>query len=226
VKRNSVHIWVNIKTVSINTKDNIQKENSVMTEQVSNKGRISRRSLMKATGVSLALGAASCTPATQQQQPPQTFGCMALPLVGAAKPAPKDRSFLDDLGFKNVTVDGKKGYQVQLRCTGYRGIPLWSVQEVALKVDGKDVSPKDMTFILEGNRYKATELKNQKGVQWWVLSYGTLFVPKADGMTPGEHDIEVTMNYISTYGRRSMASGPTGITTQKGKKRLTLEAEI
>lgn len=196
-----------------------------MPEQKYPKSRISRRSLMKATGVTLALGAASCTPATQQQ-PPQTYGCMALPAVGAAKPAPKDRSFLDDLGFKNVTVDGKKGYQVQLRCTGYRGIPLWSVQDVAMKVDGKDVNPKDMIFILEGNRYKATELKNQKGVQWWVLSYGTLFVPKADGMTPGEHDIEVSMNYISTYGRRSMASGPTGITPQKGKKRLTLEAEI
>jgi hypothetical protein len=197
-----------------------------MANQLNQKGRISRRSLMKATGVTLALGTASCTTATQQQQPPQTFGCMALPAVGAAKPAPKDRSFLDDLGFKNVTVDGKKGYQVQLRCTGYRGIPLWSVQDLALKVDDKGVNPKDMIFILEGNRYKATELKNQMGVQWWVLSYGTLFVPNAEGMKPGEHDVEVTMNYISTYGRRSMASGPTGISTQKDKKRLTLEAEI
>jgi hypothetical protein len=197
-----------------------------MPEQNDQKNHISRRSLMKATSAGIALGAASCAPAPQQQQPPQTYGCIALPLVGSQKPAPKDRSFLDDLGFKNVTVDGKKGYQVQLRCTGYRGIPLWSIQDLALKVDGKDVNTKDILFILEGNRYKATELKNQKGVQWWVLSYGTLFIPKADGMAPGEHDIEVMMNYISTYGRRSMASGPSGITTQKGKKRLTLEAEL
>jgi hypothetical protein len=60
-----------------------------------------------------------------------------------------------------LEVDGKKGFQVQLRCTGYRGIPLWSVQKVTLKVDGKDINPKDMLFILDGARYKVEELKNQ-----------------------------------------------------------------
>jgi len=196
----------------------------MVPEQDVQKSRISRRSLLKATGVALVTGAASCTPA--QQQPVQTSGGIALPLVGAAKPAPKDRSFLDDGGFRNLTVDGKKGYQVQLRCTGYRGIPLWSVQSITLKVDGKDVNPKDIVFILDGGRYKVDELRNQKGIQWWVLSYGRLFVPKADGMSPGEHEVEASMTYVSTYGRRSMASGPTGMQTQQGKKRLTLEADI
>jgi hypothetical protein len=59
-----------------------------------------------------------------------------------------------------------------------------------------------------------------------VLSYGRLFVRKADGMTPGEHEIEASMTCISTYGRRSLGSGPTGMAVQMGKKRLTLELDI
>ena len=193
-----------------------------MSEDQLETKRISRRSLINVTGTTLALGAVSFNtygqePA-QRQQPAETFGCRSLPPTGAAKPKGKSLDFVSDEGFRNEKLNGKTGFQVRLRVPYYRSTPMDQILDITVSVDGERVKPEDITCILDGNRYKVPELRDTRYVYWHAREYLSLFIEKENGLSPGEHEIEVSI------GRKSNMLPP-GLLADAGKKRMTLQTE-
>jgi len=121
-----------------------------------------------------------------------------------------------DEGLANARLDGRAGWQILIKEPGYRGIPLWAVKAIDLRIDGTPVAEDDIVFLLNNVRYRIADLQKQVGAQWWVFDWATLFVPKEGGLADGEHEVEVKMTYISMYG----SDGST--TSVAAKQRMSL----
>lgn len=196
---------------------------------------ISRRKMMTVTGITLAGGAMSCTAPPQQPPAESPYVRAKLPTAWLQRAEARGRetaiaggpsggqhritSFINtEGGFRNAVLDGTKGFEVQVKPTGYRGIPLWAVKNIELWVDGKAVDPKQIVFTLENRRYKIADLRLQVGTQWWILEWATLFVPRPDPLSPGEHEIAARMTYTALYGAEIRD------TVLEAKERLVLQS--
>jgi len=173
--------------------------------------RISRRALMSAAGTAT--------------------GGLALPALAAPAPAvppavkqtqrkAKDRGFLADEGLRNVR-DGRRGFQLKVRLTSYRSLPLSCIEGIKLKVDGEEIDPKSLVLTLNNYSHKLDELPRLSHVWWFILDYGELFVPRETPLAPGEHEIEGTLITVEPY----MTAGRFSF-YWTSKKRLALEADL
>jgi hypothetical protein len=144
----------------------------------------------------------------------------AAPAPSAPERTAKDRAFLADEPLQNVERSDRKGFQLKVRLTSYRSLPLSCIEGIHLKVDGKDFDPKDMVLTLNDYSHKLDELPNLSRVWWFILDYADLFVPSETALSPGEHDVEGTLITVEPYmtaGRFSFYS--------TSRKRLPLEKE-
>ena len=208
-----------------------------MSEQKSSNGRISRRMLMRATGTALVGGAAASSalaqsaakkvaPASAQRVParsPESW--LPKPVerggdVSALAGAPTGgqhrlTSFVNtEYGLQHAKYNRQMGWAVQIKPTGYRGIPLYTVKEITVTVDGNAVDPNSIVFVMNNTSFRPSQLKDLTGSQWWVFDWATLFVPSK--LEPGEHEVEVRMTYANTYS--------VGTATNGTKEKLTLKA--
>ena len=133
---------------------------------------------------------------------------------------PVDRAFLSSKGFRNAVHQGRNGFELKVRLTSYRSLPLSCIEGIELSVDGQSVNPSDITLILENHSYKLDELRQSSNIWWFILDFAYLFVARDSALAPGEHDIEGTLITVEPYitsGRFSFFN--------TSKKRLYLEAE-
>jgi Domain of unknown function (DUF6379) len=133
---------------------------------------------------------------------------------------PVDRAFLSDEGFRNAVHQGRKGFELKVRLTSYRSLPLSCIEGIELSIDGRTIVPSDITLILDNHSYKLVELRHSSNVWWFILDFARLFVARESALAPGEHDVEGTLITVEPYitsGRFSFFN--------TSKKRLCLEAE-
>jgi hypothetical protein len=102
--------------------------------------------------------------------------------------------WLCEEGFKNTTLDGVPGFQVQFRMVPYRAEPLSCVYGFDVSVDGEKFDPKDMILILHHTRYRVPELltkwKRWQDVPWWFeLDTADVFIPRSTPLSAGEHTV-------------------------------------
>jgi len=180
----------------------------------------SRRTLFGSAGAALAGGVALSQPAIAAQtahgsvphSPTEWLprkverGGDSNAIAGAPSGAQHHlTSFIDnDTGLTAAKLNHQHGWAIQIKPTGYRGIPIYTIKQLELKVDGVAVDPKTITFVYENAPYRLEQLPTLLGMQWWVFDWATLFVPGE--MPAGDHDIEVNMVYANTYfvGEASM----------------------
>jgi hypothetical protein len=107
-------------------------------------------------------------------------------------------SFINrETGLTAARLNRKNGWAVQIKPSGYRGIPVYTVHDLRMSVDGRLIDPGAVAFVYNNTSYRLDQLKDLLGMQWWVFDWATLFVPGE--MEPGEHEIEVRMKYANTY---------------------------
>jgi hypothetical protein len=201
------------------------KEEQLMPERDDSlKSRISRRTLMTATGAALAgsfVGVAAQAPQQAKKAAPPNAPAQMGPDAG--------RSWICDDGFKNTVVNGQKGFQVRVRITGYRGLPLNCFSGAELKIDGQRVDPQGMILTLNNYHHKLVDLPKLGKVwrdvpEWYVLDKAELFCPWESVLAPGEHVVEgylISRGPFGTGGRGAEGSRPRPSTT----KRLVLETD-
>jgi len=134
---------------------------------------------------------------------------------------PVDRAFLSNEGFRNTVHKGQKGFELGVRLTSYRSLPLSCIEGIQLSIDGQSVNPADIVFILDNHCYKLDELPNCSKIWWFILDSARLFVPRESELAPGEHEVEGTLITVEPYvtaGRFSFFN--------KSRKRLRLETEL
>jgi|GEM_PF-4802621 len=108
-------------------------------------------------------------------------------------------------GIKVAKLNKQIGWSVQIKPTGYRGIPIYTVHNLSLSLDSRAIDPETIVFVYNNTAYKPGGLKDLIGMQWWVFDWATLFVPGP--ISPGEHEVEVRFEYANTYFKGTASNG-------------------
>ena len=105
-----------------------------------------------------------------------------------------------DDSLKNVKVNGKNiGYQFDIRLSYYRGHFLSVIDEFGVKVDGKEVPAETIKFCINGKEFSPIEFDKCYTEFWQVIEPATIKVFCPEGLSEGEHDIDVTLFFRSPY---------------------------
>jgi hypothetical protein len=103
-------------------------------------------------------------------------------------------------GFKNVEEGGQiVGFQLGVRITYYRGIPLSCVEGFEVTVDGEKFSRADISYGCGGRTFTAEEAAKAATVRWGFGDPLILTVRKRGGLRPGLHDMEVVQMLRISY---------------------------
>jgi hypothetical protein len=103
-------------------------------------------------------------------------------------------------GFKNFVENGKAtGFQLDVRITYYRGVPLSCVEGFDIKVDGESFGPEKLRYLVNGRLYTAEQAAEETKARFQYYAPMTLVLSKPGGLTPGVHDVEVTEKLRISY---------------------------
>ncbi len=92
-----------------------------------------------------------------------------------------------------TACDAGASFTLAVRLNWYRALPLSSIEQLALVIDGEPVAREHVTLRLGAADYPVHELSERSDVWWFVLDTGELRVERPGGLAPGEHAAELTM---------------------------------
>ena len=105
-----------------------------------------------------------------------------------------------DDSLENCYVDGETtGYQFKVRLSYYRGQFLSVIDQFAVKVDGEDVPNETIKFCINGKQFAPDEFHRCCSEFWQVIEPATVRVIKPGGLEDGEHEVDVTLVFRSSY---------------------------
>ncbi|MBE5968746.1 MAG: hypothetical protein E7242_00775 [Lachnospiraceae bacterium] len=102
---------------------------------------------------------------------------------------------------KNVEENGKIiGIEMQTHITYYRGIPLSMVNYMDVEVDGKKIPREDLRIAVdEFDWFTLKEMETVTTIKWEYGTPATVRVLMDGGLTPGEHDVKLTVCTRTAY---------------------------
>lgn len=105
-----------------------------------------------------------------------------------------------DDSLNNVYVNGKKaGFKFSVRLSYYRGHFLSTIDEIGVKIDGKEMKLEDITLVLKGKEYGAVQLKDLVNEFWPITEPAEIRVFYPGGLEKGAHKVEFTLYFRSPY---------------------------
>lgn len=110
-------------------------------------------------------------------------------------------SVLCEQGFKNVGQQGEiTGFQVRVRISYYRGIPLSLLDGYEIEVDEEKFTNDVISFSLDNKEYiPCTQLGNYTEKRWEYGDKAYLRVTKKGGLPQGLHHVKVTQKIAVPY---------------------------
>jgi len=109
-------------------------------------------------------------------------------------------SIIQTRGFTNVVEDGRvTGFQLLVRMPNYRGAWGSLVDGTDVTVDGRAFSRESTRWTLRGRTFTLDELRRSTDVHWDLAELATIMVPLDGGLSPGVHDVAVTIYLRSPY---------------------------
>jgi hypothetical protein len=98
-----------------------------------------------------------------------------------------------------VRDDGRPGGVVEVRMPYYRGLTLSMVEAVDLILDGEPIPPERTTFTVHGNTYTFEQLPQVTDDRWEMGERAQLAFETDQPLSPGEHDVAVTVRLRISY---------------------------
>lgn len=105
------------------------------------------------------------------------------------------------------------GIIVSIRQPWYRSLPLSSVVDVELAIDGADVPREDIVFELDGERYRLDDLPDRWQTVWFIQDAARLRVPSRE-QDRVHVDVALTLRFpyiiiegVGPLERRTVAAG-------------------
>lgn len=95
--------------------------------------------------------------------------------------------------------NGVHGYELSVNLTSYRSLPLSCIEGVLLRVDGKEMDTSNIMLTLNGYSHKIAELVQLSRIWWFILDPATIFVPSANLLKPGNHQVDATLITVEPY---------------------------
>lgn len=105
-----------------------------------------------------------------------------------------------DDSLRNIYAGGNPvGFQFQVRLSYYRGHYLSTIDELSVKVDGKEYDIQDITLCLKGQDYGVSQLHSAVTDFWPITEPATIKVFCPGGLDKGKHKVDFTMYFRSPY---------------------------
>ncbi len=106
---------------------------------------------------------------------------------------------------RNIYENGEKiGYALDVRITGYRGLPINQIQQLAFEVDGQWIPDECKELWYEGKRYPMSDIGMDKFDNNWMWKYTDalrIFFAIPGGIEQGVHHVifgEALRDHYST----------------------------
>lgn len=101
---------------------------------------------------------------------------------------------------ENVVEDGKiTGFRFGTRLPYYRGLGLSMVEEIIVTLDDEPIPQDQITLTLHGNTYTMAQMEVEPDDRWNMGEVAHITVPKAGGLTAGEHNLGLLFNLRIGY---------------------------
>lgn len=131
-----------------------------------------------------------------------------------------DRHIVGTEEFRNLRYGTKAiGYQLRIRLSYYRSLPLSCVEQVTLSVDDNEVPTSAITFCLNDKRFSLRQLCDLYGEWWDIVEDAKLEIDWPGGLPAGPHDVEVSLVCRTPY---MFFNGDYVRRRSRNKKTLTL----
>jgi hypothetical protein len=92
------------------------------------------------------------------------------------------------------------GFSFGVRLNWYRSLPLSSVAQLDVEVDGTPIQPDAVTFITEdGGAHQLEALADHPDDWWFLTDTARIRVEHPGGLAPGEHQLAVTLGTRIPY---------------------------
>lgn len=105
-----------------------------------------------------------------------------------------------DDSLRNIYTNGKKsGFKFDVRLSYYRGHFLSTIDELSVKVDGKEYPVEDTFLSLRGQEFAVSQLKSLVNEFWHITEPAEISVFSPGGLEKGEHNVEFIMYFRSPY---------------------------
>jgi Domain of unknown function (DUF6379) len=109
-----------------------------------------------------------------------------------------DKYIVCEEGFRRLD-DGRTGGRIEVRMPYYRGLGLSMVEAVDLALDGTPVPPERTRFTVHGHTYTFAELPGVFDDRWEMGERAELAFETDEPLTPGEHDVAVSVRLRISY---------------------------
>jgi hypothetical protein len=110
-----------------------------------------------------------------------------------------EKSMIQSAGFRNVGDPRPTGFQVRVRSPYYRGVWANLIEEPSVTVDGETYDGAGVTWGLPRGDYTFAQLQESTDLRWPLEHAAVLTVPRPGGLTPGLHDVSVTLRMRMSY---------------------------
>ena len=102
---------------------------------------------------------------------------------------------------KNTVIDGKTvGFELETYITYYRAIPLSMINDIVVKVDGKEIPRQAIRCSAEGEDwFTLDEMTTVTTYKWEYDVPLKVRVLQEGGLSSGEHDVELTVVTRTAY---------------------------
>lgn len=111
-----------------------------------------------------------------------------------------DKYMICEEGFQNTVENGEViGFQFGARLPYYRGLGLSMVEDIGITVDGEAVPREQILFSVRGRTWTLAEMETEIDERWEMGEVATLMVKRPNGLTSGEHKIELSEQLRISY---------------------------
>ncbi|MFT4081670.1 MAG: DUF6379 domain-containing protein [Nocardioides sp.] len=89
--------------------------------------------------------------------------------------------------------------RVSVRIPWYRALPLSSISDVRVVIDGTEVPHDSLTWTVDGVRYRLDELPEHWDRSWYVLDSSVIEGDDVSDQGREEHEVDVTIGLYIPY---------------------------
>ena len=101
---------------------------------------------------------------------------------------------------RNLIREGKVvGFEFGARIAYYRGLGLSMVEDLAVTVDGEKIPRECVRFSVGGRTFALDEMETEYEARWEFGEIATVSVLKENGLSPGEHTLELIEQLRVSY---------------------------
>jgi Domain of unknown function (DUF6379) len=131
-----------------------------------------------------------------------------------------DQKVLCEKRFRNILLNEKQvGFNLGINLNYYRGLHVSCIEKLEVKVNGEVIPEQLYLFCINGKKFSISQLKDLYAEFWGIRDTANLEIYN-NGLSEGEHDVELTLHFRSPYMK--FAPRFYGTIDSSSRKRMTL----